>query len=477
MLSDDAYPAQLAALIHTAADGWEGAVRDEEGRCEGILAIALTPRLPQPTLRLAAPREPGFPAALVVRLPIGREIELEIDEETADEHERQWYDGLDLELTPNMLEMGLKLVSGRHVLRLPCYQLHILHKSRELGCWASRETVLPGEPAWLLVRNRSLARVTEFLGDHAHEGWGVIERPGAAPRGWTLVRDVIIDAAPSTTADDLRRLVPRTTNRLMLRGGLRLPHGTDVYLTGGEPDVALPPVEESQEEVRMVIDDVALPMQRESVVVSLAGRDLREGHHRVEIEGIARVFSTVRTLGHTAPTPIPAVGHSIGVDKSRLRPASLDARVQEGGDEREDEILVTGATVRCVEGVLGVTRPPLVLPVKALRRTLLGAGAGEIEEPLAPERPAWMAQYGLQYRVFEHTPRFTVVWVIIVSEWRGAEIRSVDSTREPEGTTPGATEERVLAWCEAIRSVEASVDPASEGQWQRYAAFAEDLVR
>ena len=249
----------------------------------------------------------------------------------------------------------------------------------------------------------------------------------------------------------------------MLRGGLRLPHGTDVYLTGGEPDVALPPVEESQEEVHIVIDDVALPMQHESAVVSLAGRDLREGHHRVEIEGIARVFSTVRTLGHTAPTPIPAVGHSIRVDKSELRPASLDARVQAGGDEREDEILVTGATVRCVEGVLGVTRPPLVLPVKALRRTLLGAGAGEIEEPLAPERPAWMTQYGLQYRVFEHTPGFTVVWVIIVSEWRGAEIRSVDSTREPEGTSPGAAEERALAWCEAIRSVEGPVDPASEG--------------
>ena len=218
MLSDDAYPAKLAALLHAAADGWEGAVRDEEGRYEGILAIALTPRLPQPTLRLAAPREPGFPAALVVRLPIGREIELQIDEETADEHDVSGMTASTSSSHRTCLKWGLSWSPAVTSCGCRATSCTSFTRAGELVLGVAGNGAA-GRAAWLLVRNRSLPRVTEFLGDHAHDGWGVIQRPGAAPRGWTLVRDVTIDAAPSTTPDDLRRLVPRTTNRLCSAAG------------------------------------------------------------------------------------------------------------------------------------------------------------------------------------------------------------------------------------------------------------------
>ena len=52
------------------------------------------------------------------------------------EDELQWYDGLGMDLTRRMLDNGLVLTSGEHALRLPPYHYHVLHKSRELGCWA-----------------------------------------------------------------------------------------------------------------------------------------------------------------------------------------------------------------------------------------------------------------------------------------------------------------------------------------------------
>jgi hypothetical protein len=463
-LEDDKYPAQLASILAAAARDWKGVVRDDAGRKEAVLRVALRPTRPA-WLGLVAPRPPGFPSSLELPLPDGRELALTAEEEGIGEDELQWYDGLDVELTRRMLDIGLVLTSGEHALRLPPYHYHVLHKSRELGCWASEPQLRPGEPAWLLVRDQALDEVLGFLEQHARPGWEPVQAAELAPAGWQLVRGVTVDEAPAGLQGVLARLSPRHTNRTSLNGGLPLAQGRDVYLTGGEPDLLLPPRPGSSDAPRVTVDGEPLSLAPNASSVRLADLDLvADKPHHVTVDGATRTVTSRSTVGLPAPRVRRAVGHRFASEGGRIVPLSVGA--QTGIDGADGELQIQGAAV-LGEAPGAERRRPLALPVGARRLVLLGARPGQVETPLPPRRPPWLAKAGLEYRVFEHEPRFDVAWLITESRFRPLHARLI---RALEPLAPGEPVDPSAAgtWRTAVLNSEPPADEQARQLWERY---------
>ncbi len=466
MLEDDVYPQQLAEVLQQAAKRWEGIVRDEDGSF--VAEIALTFHLAPPRLGVAAPRPRGFPEAVTVATPFAAEIDLQVDELALDD-DRQWYDGLDFEVTTSMLERGLTLRSGQFVLRLPPYHLHILRKSAELGCWASHSLLRPEEPAWLLVRGRIFDRVMEYLGSAGASDAAPIEREGVVPRGWRLIRDVFLPADAPTPPEGLGRLKPRVSNRMGLVGGLPIVTGRE-YLTGGEPDLQLPGDE--------IADEVTVELDGEPRVVRdgllrLRGQ-LRPGPHEVRLEGVPRHFLVHDTLGRLTPAVDAEIRHLAAAADSTCEAMTFGAKVEDGANA---SVRIVGAAIDCA--VSDALEPPIVLPAAASEVTLVGSVPGQLERVTPPGEPRWITDLNkdqprlhLGYRVFEHRPEFPVVWIARTYHL-GPRVRlaaELAPAREPSDS-----EATLDDWCAFFRGHESP--PGNPALWDEYRETAERLAR
>jgi hypothetical protein len=463
---------QLGQLIAEAASRWEGGVRDDQGRLEGRISLTLT-RPPGVSLGLAAPCPPGFPRVLE---PEGLDRPLRLEAEGFElplaDDEQRWYGSLDLPVTDRALGDGLRLESGGYALRLPPYWFHVFHMSPELGCWASVEQLRPSQPAWILVLGSRLDDVRQLLGRRARQDWRVVEREGIAPKGWALIRDVIIDPGETAEDEELRRLVPRASNRLVLGGGLPLPRGSQVYLSGGDPDVMLPPLSEDAPQLPIELDGAEISAEPGANLVSLVDLAPSEGSHVVRIGLIRRRYSTIRTLGSVLPRPETPVGHELRGSGGHLSPTSLDASSDPALPD--DGARVLGSLVE-LGSSLAVESPrsPLVLPRGAQRRVLIAGRPGPIEEVGVPAEPLWMRIAGLQCQSFEHSPSIDAEW--LVTEWRstGPRVRRV----EPTGTGGGnGARDGQRAWAEVVLACGLDcADPDDQEAWATLRALAAEI--
>jgi hypothetical protein len=464
MLESDEYAAQLARIIKAAADRWRGVVR-EDGHRGAAIAITLE-LFPRPRLALVAERPPGFPEELVCDGASGRPMNL------VSSHEG-WYDELSIHVSTAVLDTGIRLAAEGAQLRLPQHQVYVLEKNSDLGRWASVPQLSPGEPAWLLVRRSTLDNVKAYLERNARRGWRVIEREAVAPRGWCILGEVVVQAASDPDVPELLApIVPRVYNRFSLRGGLALPRGSGAYLTGGEPDVWLPPPPGDGTGFELKVDEHELELPERATHVRLAARQLHEGAHTVEIEGIRRGFSTVRTLGHVAPQSDCIIAHQVRIVDDVPSAMSAGAKLTDTRDEPSD-VRVVGVVVSDPERNLDRRLvAPLILPTGALRRVVIGPRPGYIEEVPAPSKPPWMTRAGLSFQFFEFTPSFDVVW--IVTEWTlSPEVR----VRLKQGIVPmpsgGEFEEvRVKEWATVVARSPTPSNPHEGELWATYLDMA-----
>lgn len=469
MLESDDYSAQLAQIIKAAADRWRGVVREDGHRgAEILLTLALFPR---PQLGLVAERPDGLPAELTCRGPIGSATTFMSSCEG-------WYDNLSLDISRQALDVGLHVTATAIKFRLPAYNVHVLAKNADLGKWASVPQLSPGEPAWLLVRRNALEAVSAYLRRSARRGWKVIERDGVAPRGWHLVGEVTIDAvSDEQPPEGLARIVPRVHNRFSLKGGLPLPRGSAAYLTTGEPDVWLPPPSDDRGgSVELRLDGgEALAVPPSVGRVRLADHGLGEGAHMVEMEGIGRSFSTVRTLGQLVPRPDRSIAHALRRGEHGPEVEAPSARGVDG-PPTTGEIRVSGAIVEDPGASLGERPlPPLVLPVGALRCVVIGARPGQIDEVAPPTKPPWMDRAGLNFERFEFVPRFPVVWII--NEWRSAPTLRIRLKQllPPLPAARETPEHDLQAWARALASAPAPADPTAAELWTSYQACGSEV--
>jgi hypothetical protein len=479
MLADESeHPRQLVAILRRAASEWEGLVRDEHGRTEARILIALRWAFPRPELSLVAERPPGFPATLTVHRGAD-EFEL-VSGDARDETDSEWY-RVPLPISARALERGLKLESQARTLILRGGLVHVLHRQPELGCWASVDRLRPGEEAWLLVDGQVADRVQEFLQQHARRSgsdpeWNWVERAGVVPQGWRVARSVIVDSGLPGKADDLDPLRPRFHNRLSLQDGLSLPRGAGVYLTNGEPDLWLP---DSDDLAGFKVTVDGLEFNASGPMVRLCERRLNEGPHEVALGTISCRFSTKRTSTNVTPPVDQPLGHGLLQGESGWLAQTLDAADCEGVDSG---VVVTGATIYAPEdgsdsvSANGVHADhPVVLPVKAKSCILLGAVPGQIEWPEPPAKPPWMAIAGLGYRVFEYFPAFPVVWVL--SEWN---LKPRLRTRLGHHQQPAASADagvgRVKVWANTVLEWQPPSDLAASALWEEYMDAAKDLL-
>lgn len=468
MLDSEEHTAQLAQIIKAAADRWRGAVR-EDGRRVAEIVVALE-LFPHPRLELVAERPEGLPAEL--------ECQGSLRSVTLVSSCDGWYDASPIPLSSAVLDFGLRLVGGNVQFRLPPYGVHVLEKSAELGMWASVSQLSPGEPAWLLVRRSSLDAVSAYLGQNARSDWRVVERKSLAPRGWCLVGEVMVEAAGDQAVPEaISRIVPRVQNRFSLKGGLRLPRGSDTYLTGGEPDVWLPPPPAGESGFELQLDDrEPFELPRSATRMRLATEGLEAGGHAIKTQGISRTFSTIRSLGRIIPSPGRTIAHALKRVDEEMRASAPSARSI--GDEQRAprEVRIAGALVEDPNGVLGDRpQPPLVLPTHALRRVLIGARPGEIADIAAPTEPPWMRRAGLTLRVFEVVPRFAVAWII--TEWHLDPVRArLKHPLGPLEPDPSASTQDLAAWADAVRRIPQPEERTAFSLWNVYLEAAEALA-
>jgi hypothetical protein len=468
MLESDDYTAQLAQIIKAAADRWGGVVR-EQGRREGEILLTLE-LFPGRRLGLVAERPSGFPPEFTCVAPGGRQLTLI---SSAD----GWYDELELPVTTALLDHGLRLAGDDVRLRLASCAAHVLEKNPELGKWASVAQLEPGEPAWLLVRRSSLDEAAGYLSRSARDGWKVIEREGLTPEGWSLIGEVLIEGeVEDAPAGELARVVPRLQNRFSFKGGLPLPRGAGAYLLGGEPDLWLPPPASDERRVELEVDEEVVSVPPEKTHLRLAGRELGEGAHDVALEGIARSFSTVRTLGNLCPSVDRPIAHKLAVGAHAIEARSAGAQLVEPGSIGSP-LCVRGAVVEDPAGELGgPPARPLILPTAALRRVILGAWPGQVQDVAAPEKPPWMVRADLDFQVFELNPPFEVVWVI--TYWNlepSVRVRMKSPLPALLGTS--AEDDDVARWRQALLVAPEPTELDALELWMTYRARATEVAQ
>jgi hypothetical protein len=470
MLEEGERPRQLLGILKRVADGWQGVSRDDQVRAEGTILITLR-TFPRPELRMVAERPAGFPAEL--RVDDGNQT---IDLEATDTVEGGWYRipvGLG-----TALRSGVRLESEGRVLRLPAAEVHVLHKRPELGRWASVDRLRPGEPAWLLVQDGIALRVEEFLRRNARKSdeadtWAWASQSEIAPAGWRLMRDVIVDASTDESADGLGALRPRFQNRLSLQGGLPLSRGSAVYLTGGEPDLWLPEAGDARLEVN--VDGIE--RATDGPVLRLREIGLAQGSHEACVGPISRRFSTQDSIAGVAPTVEGSLGHAVLREASAVTALTSSATSVDG---RAEEVWIIGASITdASEQSAGTTKEgiegprPIVLPVRSKGCVLLGALPGQITwVPQAPAKPTWMDIAGLDYRVFEFSPSFAVVWIL--TEWvmpPQQRVRLRESI--PPGSLPKERTEPMKAWATTILEWHPPQESGANALWDSYMDIAE----
>ena len=142
MLDDESeYPRQLVEILRRTAAGWQGAIRDEQGRAEAAILITLHWGFPRPELGLVAEKPQGFPVTLHLHRGV-QDVEL-VASDAEDARESGWY-RVPLPVTRTALDDGIKLESEERSVRLQTAQIHVLHRRPELGCWASVQPAAPG---------------------------------------------------------------------------------------------------------------------------------------------------------------------------------------------------------------------------------------------------------------------------------------------------------------------------------------------
>lgn len=457
MLDDPTYSEQLAEIVVTEAQQWDGATRDDAGR-RRLPVHVLLHVFPRSRLEFIPRSRVGDPPSLRIDGPIGR-IQLErINDE--------WYSTLELQVSAGILREGFSATSGGVTLEYVPETVIPFRQDEALGAWVSEPRVTPSEWHYVLVSSHLATSVGAFLGRFAQEGWTERDVPGL--EGWKLFGVVVIEGPVEGSVDDaLECLVPLVQFRPALLGGLLLPRG--VYLSGGEPDVWVPPglgvvrdVEVGGRRMHVEPDGGRLPLKE---------LHLPPGTHEVRVGPTHLDFATIVSTGSVRPAGTGTLAHHLRTDGS-VRPVKQDPADWDGVQPMPGEIRVTGALISTENHIFQRGPSPLILPAGCRDYRLVGARVGEIQALREPPKPPWMRRVRMQAQGFEYHPSIEVVWVLTLTS-RGWGVR-LRSRQEPQ-TFRVAGDEAVASWCECFLGTPPALAPADKELWDRYANVAREM--
>ena len=392
---------RLKRILTADLATWDGRERDRSGRTVVGLAVTLSLRHP-PSLGLAAERPPSSastPEVLRARLPTGQEVELRPLTD-------RWFEPLDISPGDAGLRLGLQMNTERVAFVLGGASCFVFTEDEELDCLVSVRSAPVLRPCAALVEAAYRSETLRLLAS-AEPGWREIAVRGALPAGWALFAGIEMGALPAAPVPPaLAALVPSAGTRVSLENGLRLPRGTDAYLTGGEPDVWMP----GEEPHAVEVDGIAvLPDTAGRARLSLVG--LAEGAHTVRIGPASRTFRSLRSTGLTRPSPEHRLAMRLTMDRARsavggyvsAEPRSLPPR----GEVWVEGLVASGAP----EDLPSPPRTPLRLRIGPSEYILAGAHPGEVVRIPTLPAPEWARRAGLIWNFDEAAPAFEPVWI------------------------------------------------------------------
>lgn len=466
MALDKRFETRLAAILLDEASAWDGVIRDETGRKVAPVLLAFNP-VDAPYFGMAAQRPEGFPESATFA-EANRAYAVELHAVSGAGYDPVW------PLRPEWLDHGLTLRSGDYLLRYTAQDVVPLEMNPDVGCWTSATRVQPYQEYRVLAKGGSDAKVSSYLFGAAEAGWQKADASRYGLPGWVLFSGVHFDnAVPERRppSDSIGPLIPSVRGRPALKGGLMLCGPLRLYFSGGEPDLWLGPLTDS--EAKVVVDGVELK-QGLSTRVALSELGLRPGHHTVRVEGFSPLdFETADNLGRLVGPGCASVAHVLERSGVEAKPRSMGACVRTSEEEANGLIRIAGARVSSVTTGAPTSPSIVLLPLGAERYVLLGRRPGEIIEPTCPERPPWMERIeggGLFPHGFEVHPPFVTVWTI-VSRRSGMSIRQGNPLPADAQPAEGATPRMIAAWCSVFLADEPE-DPSLSELWGEYRSLA-----
>lgn len=467
MALDKRFETRLMAILLDEASAWDGVIRDEAGRKVAAVLLTFNP-VEVPHFGMAAQRPEGFPESATFT-EANRTYAVELHAVSGAGYDPVW------PLQPEWLGRGLTLRSGDYLLKFNAQDVVPLEMNPDVGCWTSAARVQPYQEYRILAKGGFDADVSSYLSRAAEAGWQKADASRYGLPGWVLFNRVHFDnAAPERrpSGGSIGPLIPSVRGRPALKGGLMLSSGAlRLYFSGGEPDLWLGPLTDS--EAKVVVDGAELK-QSLSARVALSELGLRPGRHTVRVEGFSPLdFVTVDSLGRLVGRDCGSVAHVLECSGVEVKPRSAGACVNTSEEEADGLISIAGARVGSMS--TGAPAPPstVLLPLGAERYVLLGRRPGEILEPTCPKRPPWMKKIeggGLFPHGFEIRPPFITVWAII-SRRSGMSIKQGNPLPADDRAAEGATPHMIAAWCSVFLADEPE-DPSLAELWGEYRSLA-----
>lgn len=451
----------IVSIAQRELAGWDGCLRDREGRRRSELRLFLeTSRRRVSRLRVFAPCPEGFPARELWKRPSGDSVEL-VDSGSG------WYGEVEYPNSPKLLAEGARLTCRGFALTVePSGAVPFAHSYLpESGLISeSRITLLRD---YVILAPRHLRDPIERLLKHsASSGWTRSDLVSDVASGWDVYYGVrFTDAMAESSEEGLERLVPKLQTATHTTGGLKL--ARSIYLSGGEPDVEV--TREVGDERGITLDGEVEQFDGPAFELRLRDRLLPAGEHRLEAGGRTISFSTVDTFGETEPTSAGNLAHRIE-KHNEYRPASAIATDASLGELQAGIVEISGARIRGASGDLTETPSGLVVLRTGRKRcVLLGSEAGQLAEIDMPERPSWLHR-GLGFQHFTVDAPFNVQAVVYESSDAVFSVNELIDGPRLEVNNFEISNLEAQAWAELVTLVEGhqpQVSAAVSGYWNQ----------
>lgn len=477
----------LAKALHHQLLLWDGRTRDERGRTS--LPLLLTYYYGDGRLRLATRVADGFEHRTVIAT-LGTEAG-EVELGGVDEFV-QVPGGTAEALAGHAVEGQLVSAPGSPAgsrtafrMRLPVTDVHVLRTNPELGMWAEVSSATFGEEHVVVVRSASAPAAARAMADLG--GAAVPLRRAKLPAGWSAYHR-FEPTRPAAVPDNLSPLLPSGNELAELTGGLPLDRRTRVWLTGGEPDVVLPEVEDRAAQV-LQLDGHALSWPPSGPLV-LRGQGLAAGPHQLVVAGRSLRFSLadegvdqdgrgdVRRTVDRRPVQ-RQVTACVGADSP--------SGTEDGGGRAtaplEVPVTVCGASVAVPAGASDPLPPP------ARRRLIAGTCYYALGDPgqaarLRPVGPAWLSR--LDPPVFPRDAdleaaltgvRFTAQWLLHVPARAQPTVTGIHGANpDPDPAPAGQPPAEPVNWDQVASHLDEALPSVADGAWDAYLKDAQLLV-
>jgi hypothetical protein len=392
LLQEEQYWPTLGRIIGAYARHWDGTRFDRESSRTAELRVVVDLRMPG-SVMVQAIQPDGYPDRLAGQL----------GNRSVSGAAKDGIFVVEGPLDPRHLLGGGALGEAAARLTLTGSDMFILRMDTEFGGWASVSAFTPGERHFILAAPTVAHEVEQQLERLGKPDVTAGPAPGAFA-AWRLIRNLVLEGNERLEGVLAERR-PTLRHRFALRGGLPLDTANS-YLSGGAPDVWLPPDQAGL--FWLEIDGERVDTLDTTVRIAKYLKPRETAAHEISYDVIKRHISMIESMLLIPPTHSePGQLLEIGEDGE---PAS-HRMVAQTEDAADTAVTIVGPHVR--GGTDRWSEPPILLRRHLVEQAwLLGANPGQVKETTKPVESQWMTDLGLSCQLYEARAPFPVQYSV-----------------------------------------------------------------